>query len=42
MNKKWGVVADALPEKRPKLGALIDATRDDVLSDMFCLREHWP
>ena len=39
---QWGIVADALREKQPKLGALMDASRDDVLAYMSFLREHWP
>jgi transposase-like protein len=39
---QWGVVADALREKQPKLGALMDASRDDVLAYMDFPREHWP
>lgn len=29
---QWDVVADALRDKQPKLGALIDASREDVLA----------
>jgi hypothetical protein len=32
----------ALREKQPKLGALMDASRDDVLACMDSPREHWP
>jgi transposase-like protein len=39
---QWGVVADALREKQPKLGALMDASREDVLAYMDFPREHWP
>ena len=39
---QWGVVADALREKQPKLGALMDASGDDVLAYMDFPREHWP
>lgn len=35
------VVADALCEKQPKLGALMDASREDVLAYMEFPREHW-
>ena len=31
---QWDVVADALREKQPKLGALMDASREDVLAYM--------
>jgi transposase-like protein len=39
---QWTVVADALREKQPKLGALMDASREDVLAYMDFPREHWP
>lgn len=38
---QWAIVADALREKQPKLGALLDASRDDVLAYMSFPREHW-
>ena len=38
---QWDVVADALREKQPKLGALMDTSRDDVLAYMSFPREHW-
>jgi hypothetical protein len=38
---QWNVVADALREKQPKLGALMDASREDVLAYMSFPREHW-
>jgi transposase-like protein len=31
---QWEIVADALREKQPKLGALMDSSRDDVLACM--------
>ena len=31
---QWDVVADALREKQPRLGALMDASREDVLAYM--------
>jgi len=34
------IVADALREKQPKLGALMDASRDDRLAYMFFPRGH--
>lgn len=40
-EKQWDIVADALREKQPKLGALMDASRDDVLTYMSFPREHW-
>jgi transposase-like protein len=38
---QWDAVADALREKQPKLGAMMDASRDDVLAYMDFPREHW-
>jgi len=38
---QWEIVADALREKQPKLGALMDTSRDDVLAYMSFPREHW-
>ncbi len=38
---QWEIVADALREKQPKLGALMDASRDDVLAYKSFPREHW-
>ncbi|SDL57904.1 Transposase (or an inactivated derivative) [Mesorhizobium muleiense] len=38
---QWEVVADALREKQSELGALMDASRDDVLAYMSFPREHW-
>jgi transposase-like protein len=38
---QWEIVADALREKQPKLGALMDSSRDDVLAYMAFPREHW-
>ncbi len=38
---QWQVVADALREKQPKLGELMDGTREDVLAYMDFPREHW-
>lgn len=39
---QWEVVADALREKQPKLGTLMENSRDDVLAYMDFPREHWP
>ena len=39
---QWDTVADALRDKQPKLGALMDASREDVLAYMDFPREHWP
>jgi transposase-like protein len=38
---QWAVVADALREKQPRLGAMMDASREDVLAYMSFPREHW-
>lgn len=38
---QWDAVADALREKNAKLGAMMDAARDDVLAYMDFPREHW-
>jgi len=40
-EQQWAIVADALREKQPKLGAIMDASRDDVLAYMSFPREHW-
>ena len=39
--KQWDGVADAPREKQPKLGALMDALREDMLACMDFPREHW-
>ena len=39
---QWDVVAEALRDKQPKLGALMDASREDVLDYVDFSREHWP
>ncbi len=39
---QWNTVADALREKQPKLSALMDASREDVLAYMDFPKEHWP
>ena len=41
VEAQWAVVADASRERQPKLGALMDASRDDVLASMAFPREHW-
>lgn len=40
-HAQWQQVADALRERFPKLAALMDASRDDVLAYMAFPREHW-
>jgi hypothetical protein len=39
---QWNTVADALREKQPKLSAMMDASREDVLAYMDFPKEHWP
>jgi len=39
---QWDTVADALREKQPKLSAMMDTSREDVLAYMDFPREHWP
>ena len=38
---RWGKVADALRERHGKLGAPMDAAREDVLAHMDDPKEHW-
>lgn len=38
---RWAIVADALREKQPKLGGLMDSSREDVLAYMSFSRGHW-
>ncbi len=38
---QWDTVADALRKKNEKLGAFLDASRDDVLACMSFPRKHW-
>ena len=38
---QWGKVADALRDRHDKLGALMDASREDVLTYMDYPKEHW-
>lgn len=40
-EQQWGIVADALRETQPELGALMDASRDAVPADMSFARQHW-
>jgi putative transposase len=39
---QWNTVADALREKQPRLGAMMDTSREDVLAYMDFPKEHWP
>jgi transposase-like protein len=39
---KWNTVVDVLREKQPKLSAMMDVSRDDVLAYMDFPKEHWP
>jgi transposase-like protein len=41
-RNQWNTVADALRERAPKLAALMDEARDDVLAYTAFPREHWP
>lgn len=40
--EQWTQVADALRAKHPKLGDLMDASREDVLAYMDFPKPHWP
>jgi transposase-like protein len=42
VRAQWKVVSDALRERVPKLAALMDAARDDVLAYTAFPKEHWP
>ena len=39
---QWNTVADALREKQPRLSAMMDASREDVLAYMDFPKEYWP
>jgi transposase-like protein len=39
---QWNTVADAIREKQPRLSAMMDASREDVLAYMDFPKEHWP
>jgi putative transposase len=39
---QWDTVADALRERQPRLSAMMDASREDVLAYMDFPKEHWP
>lgn len=41
VEAQGALVADALREKQPKLGVMMDASRQDVLACMSFPREHW-
>jgi len=41
-HQQWRQVADALRERFPKLAALMDGSREEVLAYMAFAREHWP
>lgn len=38
---QWDLVADALRDRNDRLGALMDAAREDVLTYMDYPKEHW-
>jgi putative transposase len=40
-HEQWTAVADGLRERFPKLAALMDSAREDVLAYMAFPREHW-
>ena len=42
MRTQWKTIADALRERVPKLAALMDEARDDVLAYTGFPKEHWP
>jgi transposase-like protein len=39
---QWNTVAAAIREKQPRLSAMMDASREDVLAYMDFPKEHWP
>jgi len=41
-HDQWNSVAEALRERAPRLAALMDAAREDVLAYTAFPREHWP
>ena len=41
-HDQWNSVAEALRERAPKLAALMDEAREDVLAYTAFPREHWP
>lgn len=41
-HQQWRQVADALRERFPKLAALMDDSREEVLAYMAFARDHWP
>jgi putative transposase len=41
-HQQWMQVADALRERFPKLAALMDGSREEVLAYMAFAKEHWP
>ena len=42
VRAQWNMVADALRERAPKLAAMMDAAREDVLAYTDFPIEHWP
>lgn len=42
VRAQWNTVADALRERAPKLAAMMDAAREDVLAYTDFPIEHWP
>src|SRR3954462_14058506 len=41
-HDQWNSVAEALGERAPRLAALMDEAREDVLAYTAFPREHWP
>ena len=41
-EQQWDEVADALRTKHPRIGELMDASREEVLAYMGFPKEHWP
>jgi transposase-like protein len=42
VRAQWQAVTDALRERAPKLAAMMDAAREDVLAYASYLKDHWP
>jgi putative transposase len=42
VRKQWDSVAEALRERTPKLAAMMDEAREDVLAYTVFPKEHWP
>jgi transposase-like protein len=42
VRSQWNAVADALRQRAPKLAAMMDGAREDVLAYTYFPIEHWP